>query len=1305
MIGAFALTGLRAQLGSCMPHTHMSSSLSLAPPRAYPLTSPSIGGSPTMPSPLPTDVSATYNLLGQYSDREGDPRTSHSLGQVTHSEEHHEVWKKVSQTHEDLVASRLKEKVNPDKRLSTMRENREKLDGASKALWNANSPSTSVQGISNNTTTFFDKTPALLKTLEKVGEIHPFAAVAVLAFKAVYELELKRRENDKKILAVYGEMRDMMGALSQLRTIKSEDEVGPDGVSIKARMESLVDDTAADIKKCANTCDTYLKKKVVVKILTGTKWEHLLSKIAGHFHKRRKEFEFALAIHTGLGVDKANAKLDELGETTRRIQEKMDTMVEFFKTAATPEQKEIAARVQEKGGSQAVVENDRSLRELVDLYRGTDGTADISGARVRRDVGFDVDDLRLEIREDVEVAVARNAETFARKFEMQRKIIVDELSRVVHREGDRVIDAITAGPHDRIIDPDLHAIWKEMGWRGSTKARHFVLALRDYFRERMEEQKRNDRLEAPRIQQHDEWALDWINVTRLQPIVEAFDDDASNFITVTEANELTTARPKDWSLLHWLAYWAIGWQYTATLYRDKINHLFAKMFALKAHIHPAVRSSVDTYLHTVWTGISELTTAIDAYYPSEALREKFQSYIDDEERRLREGLEAVRYDIDAMDTLVLVTGPGRIEKYVFPMLYLLLKKDYEVMRIARKKVINKDELWDAADTIEWVLHAVHFRYKDLQDIFRQQKLDPRQQFRTFACGLFEHWRNSDGLWNRNVEFPDHVYNDDEEAQEVIAGDLLNYALDSDDLFDPSGYDAPPFLATGLDMASQWPMRAILGSWTGFLSKGDIYPCQPMMSLHIHATDATRFEASSRTSNGTSFTLSGRHQVDAEGVGYFAFTVKYAARFDPLYFRGRIYDNGTTLTGVWGSSPNGLVDDSMDRSEDSDSQSTLVPYAVADRFIFKRLPASLMTCRPDPVEFQMNKARTLWKYALTAVQEIVGMHLFTWNYFKRRRDNRKRYIELLIRLNYADLNEEEQWELARIRQTLTAADARLYETRYDYELRTTPIHLDITCDHCESTIIGPRIVCLDCDTPRTLNLCDDARCRDSPIDTEKRTDLPALHQPDHAVFKVRTMMHLREFGKMDRAARAALKKARATFNDIAELLEDEQSAVHGQAPEVPRHSRTAKIVQARLSCAVCKQRVSKPCWYCVVCQDDVFICPACDAKGPLTVVTHHKLHPLVRVQDPSSSGPPSVEHQLALLDARLAGIEHRFEGMDARLGGLDGRFGALEARVGSMDEKLGRIERILDEMWTRSRKLASSRRAQSVNMHSHLSAGE
>ena len=133
---------------------------------------------------------------------------------------------------------------------------------------------------------------------------------------------------------------------------------------------------------------------------------------------------------------------------------RIDTMMQFFKSVVIPEQKEITARVRDKGGEAAALENDRLLKELLDLYRGTDRVVESSGLRGRRDVAtVGIEDLKLEIREDIEIAVERNAETFSRKYEMQRKLIIDELSRVVHREGDRIIDAVTAGPHDRIIDP------------------------------------------------------------------------------------------------------------------------------------------------------------------------------------------------------------------------------------------------------------------------------------------------------------------------------------------------------------------------------------------------------------------------------------------------------------------------------------------------------------------------------------------------------------------------------------------------------------------------------------------------------------------------------------------------------------------------------------------------------------------------------------------------------------------------------------------------------------------------------------
>ncbi len=121
----------------------------------------------------------------------------------------------------------------------------------------------------------------------------------------------------------------------RLRTINGEDEVGPDGVSIKARLEHLVEQTASDIKRCANACDAYLKKKLVVKIVTGHKWESVLAKFAGHFHKRRSDFEFALSIHTGLGVDKANAKLDELGDVAKQIEERC--VVQSWRSDAMPD--------------------------------------------------------------------------------------------------------------------------------------------------------------------------------------------------------------------------------------------------------------------------------------------------------------------------------------------------------------------------------------------------------------------------------------------------------------------------------------------------------------------------------------------------------------------------------------------------------------------------------------------------------------------------------------------------------------------------------------------------------------------------------------------------------------------------------------------------------------------------------------------------------------------------------------------------------------------------------------------------------
>ena len=112
-------------------------------------------------------------------------------------------------------------------------------------------------------------------------------------------------------------------------------KVASDGQTIEGRMQKLCVKVAEDIKRCANTCDTYLKsvfasftifpilivnfrKKILVKIFAGPMWEGRLLEFVEIFTNRRKEFEFALTIHTA----DANIKLDTVDGRTAELNQK-----------------------------------------------------------------------------------------------------------------------------------------------------------------------------------------------------------------------------------------------------------------------------------------------------------------------------------------------------------------------------------------------------------------------------------------------------------------------------------------------------------------------------------------------------------------------------------------------------------------------------------------------------------------------------------------------------------------------------------------------------------------------------------------------------------------------------------------------------------------------------------------------------------------------------------------------------------------------------------------------------------------------
>ena len=79
---------------------------------------------------------------------------------------------------------------------------------------------------------------------------------------------------------------------------------------------------ADNIKDCANACDTYAKKRLLVKVLKGYSWEAKLVAFAGVFTKRRTEFELALSIHTARVVGAIHEDVQQVQATMEAVNAK-----------------------------------------------------------------------------------------------------------------------------------------------------------------------------------------------------------------------------------------------------------------------------------------------------------------------------------------------------------------------------------------------------------------------------------------------------------------------------------------------------------------------------------------------------------------------------------------------------------------------------------------------------------------------------------------------------------------------------------------------------------------------------------------------------------------------------------------------------------------------------------------------------------------------------------------------------------------------------------------------------------------------
>lgn len=121
--------------------------------------------------------------------------------------------------------------------------------------------------------------------------------------------------------------------------------------------------------------------------------------------------------------------------------------------------------MKKNGGADTVLNDDKLLKEVNEHKSNRATAADGSTPTLGHNPALgkkvsELEDLKEELI-DPEIAIAKNLEVFSRKYEEQARQITEELTKVITRDGDRVIASITAGPHDRIVDPDLFAVWKE----------------------------------------------------------------------------------------------------------------------------------------------------------------------------------------------------------------------------------------------------------------------------------------------------------------------------------------------------------------------------------------------------------------------------------------------------------------------------------------------------------------------------------------------------------------------------------------------------------------------------------------------------------------------------------------------------------------------------------------------------------------------------------------------------------------------------------------------------------------------------
>ncbi|KAG6908279.1 hypothetical protein DXG01_005485 [Tephrocybe rancida] len=1085
---------------------------------------------------------------------------------------------------------------------------------------------------------FTESAKVAIDVLSQLAEIHPLIKAPVIAFKLVVTLDLKRRDNDAKVLAVKVEMQSMLTVLVQYvviyscitaqahetssrhRNVKDPQDLAPD-----AGLKALLHQIEKSIKDAGSLCDWYTKKSMMRKYLKSAIYEARLVGCAKRFVEFGIRLQRAMSIHTAISLDAANAKLDEQNTQLQGIQQQMQ---DIFLLLESPREKEIRNLIQSSGGARASIMDDKVLQTLVN--KSQENT--VISSRGGQSLQETKEALLVELSEDIDRALHQNLVLFQGKLDIQ----FEELENAIAREGNRII-AFFSGGHERIFDPHIRQIWREMGWKGTVKSRHFVLALRDHYLGLIVKQSNlgHDVVNSEQSpfphhipsdvgathkltpeatpNSDDKWPAAYFNMSYIQAISEAIDDDGSGFITVQEVNDFTTSRPPKWSIFQWLAFWAAGWQSSMSIYPEKIYRLLRKMYKLRDKVRPDNFAYLDEYLgswefYRLELLLESPTKAVDPLTPELVkLRDEFCRT---EEDRLTANLDKISNYVDSPATVSLVTGPGRIERYIYPLIYLLLKGHIRTIQLARRHSLEVLELGRGSTSLRSIFSAFDSRRDDLAAIFKQMNIEPQSHFKNHAFGMFNtSWgdlrksfftdRSSlPAIWDRLPQEPG-----EDDDVDTYPADMKNWKPH----FRSSYVEIPP----PNDVPNTLCSNEVYGKWAGFfLEDGDDLPFQGTFCLAFDAArPAHPRVAFATTSSGgldMKYAISGIDNSEVEIVMISSF--KYRMRC-----RGLFDSASGTISGQW------------HREEESDfflprtlGFSTELP-SVTGTFHLSRTPAHLVRFLYSAEAFKKSPAKARWSFARDAILYTIRRDRFTRPYVLSHLRNTRRLVELVI------LDSREPLHIRELKELQSIISPPMDEWYYYVGL------------NLKARINYHRLL---------------------------RSHRPILDWDQEWI----------------------LPKAVEMSERIKEKFRNGPSNIANN--------------DSSLACAICQKVVALPCWVCLKCEPDRLVCNSCAMEhqtpppvGKMTDMTPsefesiHGLHAMLWIRDDRSEPTPNTD-QLTRVEELVKNQQGeaatRFDGVERQLDEQSKVIHSVERRLSSMESRFNSLETLLREFMVSSR---------------------